>query len=240
MVAQSHFEWYGSLSRQELSFTEMSGRYAIQKESEKSIFLDVATKLSLDPGDLFLEVGCGLGQILIPASFVVGEAFGIDHPDVLERLSLRFPPEKNSLSLIHGNFLEIELNPKMKFDKVLVYGVLHTLPDEKSLYSFIQKATKLVAPGGKLLLGDLPNIDKKERFLSTSTGAAFQEDWIERTKHELAKTPPTADTVVFDDRAIMNIMLFLRGQSFETQSLSQSQNLPFGSTREDILATLRE
>ena len=232
------FENYAILANSKLSYTEKAGRYAIQEQSEQLIFPDVIKKLELKATDSFLEIGCGLGNLLLPVSFLSGSVTGIDHPDVLDRLRERIP--FHPARLIGGNFLELEVNDK--FDKILVYSVLHCLADMSEVRQFIEKAAGLLSGGGRLLLGDIPNLDRKKRFLHSEEGRLFQEEW-ERQLQKSKKGEQQPDLTIeedhelvsFDDKAVIEIISFIRGLGLSSWLLPQPPDLPFGRTREDIL-----
>ena len=234
------FENYGKAARNETDLTQVSGRYNIHKPSESLIVQDVASKLSLNAKDCLLEIGCGPGNLLIPLSFFVSEAYGIDHPDVCSRLKLRF--NDSSISTCGMNFLDYEVKEK-RFSKILIYSVLNTLTDANEAAHFIDKAVSLLSPGGILLLGDIANIDKKQRFLSTKAGMEFQRRWEEKMDEADHDTVPAKsyeldiDQEIFqpDDNFVLTTLLKYREAGMHSYLLSQPEELPFGMTREDIV-----
>ena len=83
------FENYKKLaSSDELSWTQRSGRYEIQSQSEKLIIFDIVSKLNLCPSDCLLEVGCATGNLLLPLSFLVSRCFELIVRKPLEVLIL--------------------------------------------------------------------------------------------------------------------------------------------------------
>ena len=92
----------------------------------------------------------------------------------------------------------------------------------------------MLKPGGKLLLGDIPNISKRKRFFSTKTGIKFHQEFTKtdtqpEVKHLLL------EPAQMDDGVIMGILQRYRGFGFETYLLPQNEELPMGNRREDIL-----
>jgi len=93
-----------------------------------------------------------------------------------------------------------------------------------------------------MLLGDIPNISKKQRFLKSETGKEFETTWKEKNRipsealaeanNNLVADP---NLVIFDDATVLSLMAFIRGEGFHAYVLPQLTNLPFGHTREDIL-----
>lgn len=234
------FENYGKAARHNLDLTLVSGRYKLQKLAERRIVPDVTSKLALASEDRLLEIGCGPGNLLIPLSFMVTEATGIDHPDVCARLKQRFNDER--VKTVGINFLDYE-GPARGFDKILIYSVLNTLADQEEAFFFLDKAVSLLAPGGRLLIGDIANIDCKKRFLSSQAGQEFQKAW-EASMAKAAKEGDAGDAYeaepdhkVFqpDDAFVVSVLSRYRGAGMHSHLLSQPADLPFGMTREDIL-----
>jgi SAM-dependent methyltransferase len=219
--------------------TVAGGRYAYQAEAERLIVLDIAAKLDLCPTDDLLEIGCGPGNLLIPLAFLCRSATGVDHPNLVRRLAERFPGPRK-ISLVPGNFLDVQ-TPDSSYSKIFMYAMLHYLSTVEEVLGFVHKAAALLRPGGRMLLGDLPNADHKRRFLATQAGRAFDERW--RASRERAAPPgedfpgESDDRLVgaFGDASIARIMLEMRAAGFESYVVEQTPDLPFGHTREDLL-----
>ena len=240
-MGRQSFKNYGQRAKLLDDFTIISGRYSIQKNAEKLILLDIIKKLDLNLNDCCLDIGCGVGNFLIPLSFIVKNITGIDHDLIMKKLIKRFPILDN-IKLIAGNFLDLQINEK--FDKVIIYSVLHYLESEGEVLDFINKALSILNPGGKVLLGDIPNKSKRSRFLSSKEGKKFQLEWkkkISETQEEndstsiLSKLPIDNDLVEFRDDFLLKILKDLKSKGYHASILSQPQELPFGFTREDIL-----
>lgn len=234
------FENYGRRAAAPLSWTSRAGRYRCQADGEKRAVLDIVSKLALSPTDALLDIGCGLGNLTIPLSFLSGTTACVDHQSILEELRRRVPLEK--LQLIPGSFLDVEV--KGTFDKVLTYGVVLCLSNEDEVLRFIDKAAALVAPGGRLLVGDLPNLDLKTRFMNSERGRRFQAEWDAQvgdpeTQKELEwakkNLPAPNATVQFNDAFVARLLERYRGKGFNAWLLPQPPDLAFGNTREDLL-----
>ena len=232
------FENYGRLARAGVDPTQATMRYPCQERDERLVIADIVEKLEIVPDDDLLEVGCGVGTNLIPLAFMCRSVTGLDHEAVVAAMKQRFPGPPD-IATVAGNFLDLDVGTR--YSKVLVYGVLHCLANMAEVVSFVNKAADLVEPGGRLLLGDLPNADKKQRFLSTEDGAAFQADWEQRRAQDVDQTfveyDDDADIIgAFSDVTIAQLLGELRDRGFESYLLPQPPDLPFGRTREDILA----
>ena len=156
-MSQISFENFAlRAQKQSLDPTQIAGRYLNQKNDERNILIDIINKLNIVSTHNCLEIGCNVGNILIPLSFLVNSIVGIDHPACLAVLKERFTGD--NVRLIGENFLDCDTDELGRFDIILVYSVLHYLADAQEVYKFIDKALSLLEFGGKLLLGDIPNI----------------------------------------------------------------------------------
>ncbi len=230
------FENYAARARQQISYTEMAGRHSFQQREEANIPADVARKLELDASDDLLEIGCGTGNIVLPLARLVRTATGLDHAASLQVLRRRLTDE--NIVLIEGNFLQVELQPR--YSKVLVYSVLQLLKDVEEAFQFLHRARQLLRPGGALLVGDIPNRDKRRRFQATERGQAFEKQWQElvageTVAPEVAQLPRDTELPEFDDATMMRILAEARAAGFEAYLLPQPEDLPMCFSREDIL-----
>ena len=131
------------------------------------------------------------------------------------------------------------------FDKTLLYSVLQSLPNMKDVTRLINKAVKYLGPGGKMLIGDIPNSSLKKRFLSTKAGKIFDREWNKNRLRASNKGDndskvnklflENASCVLFDDAKVLGLIEQLRNQGLHAFILPQPMNLPFGNTREDLL-----
>src|SRR3984893_11122632 len=239
-MASSRFEAYASSNFDKLDFTEQAGRYAFQAEAERLILADVMGKLQLDPSDTLLDVGCGPGTLLIPLSFMVARATGVDLPPVIDRLSKRFSDSK--IRLIGGCFPDVDLLGK--YSKIISYSVLHCVADLKGARAFVAGVDDLAPPRGRALIGDLPNTNVKARnaraadAASQSASSQAQIDAWRRNQgdgHPPNKLSQTTTIGLITDKHNTNNTTHPRENAFDSYWLPQPPQLPFGRTRADLL-----
>jgi cyclopropane fatty-acyl-phospholipid synthase-like methyltransferase len=241
-MSNKSFENYLSLAKKEAAKNiEVAGRYAFQAEAERNSIRDISNKLSLCSGDSLLEIGCGPGNLLLPLSYMVKSCAGIDNSKSLERLRARGGDAKR-IELYPGNFLEMDL-PEIRFDKILIYSVIQLVDDMANAMNFVSRALTLLQSGGTLMLGDIPNSDKKKRWLNTKSGQDAAINWKQQVdaagEHPMAHASPDTNLVTVDDHFVSQVMLFGRSLGYETYLIPQKSNLPFGNTREDIIFVSR-
>jgi cyclopropane fatty-acyl-phospholipid synthase-like methyltransferase len=238
-MSRISFENFGLLAQKSTDYTRIAGRYEYQKAAESLVVQDVLHKLNLNSSDNCLDIGCGTGNILLPLSFFVRSIVGLDNSHVIKAFTKRISIELTNIELISGNFLDVDIGET--FDKILVYSVIHYLKSKEEVLEFINKASNLLKPGGKLLVADLPNFSKKKRFKSTTHGKEFEKEWGKITanqstpKRKNIKLEQDNENVQLDDHLILSILGEMRIKGFNSFLLPQAPELPMGYTREDIL-----
>ena len=157
---------------------ESVARYRNPIEHLKDFDLAFAA-LSLRPGDRYLELGFGGGQLLERALQVAASAAGIDHsPDMLALAS-----ERNAKAIVAGRLQ-------------LVFGDVHRLPWRAgeftcaaavNMFFFVQRPSQFLAevhrvlrPGGRLVIVTAPPSRAAARgpwggALKTYTAAAMRD-----------------------------------------------------------------
>jgi len=234
--ATRHFDAYGVLAREARAATVQAGRYASQAEAERLILGDIEPKLGLEPRHSLLEIGCGPGNLLIPLAFRAARAVGIDHPEVVARARERCNDPR--VEFIAGFFPDVEV--RGPFDRILAYGVVHILPDWPTLERFLDAAVDLLASGGRLLIGDLPNSDRKKRFLESEAGRRFDAEWKRSMARSSGEDPfrvfeGSAAVHSLDDKSVLGLLARYRARGCHAYVVPQRPELPFGHTREDIV-----
>ena len=85
-----------------------------------------------------------------------------------------------------------------------------------------------------MLIGDIQNISKKQRFLSSVSGCEFHKKWSHSDSvPDICWNKP--EPLCFDDSMVFFILQRYRSMGCGTYLLEQSDDLPLNHTREDIL-----
>jgi len=209
-----------------------------RKNSEIDIFRDLNHKLNLQREKITIaDIGCGcsdLADLLIKNGESCNQTLiMIDSQEMLDLL-----PNKNYIKKINVKFPDCYEEVKQiseTLDVIIVYSVMQHIILDSNPFSFIDKALELLKPGGMLLLGDLPNNTKRNRFFTSEKGIETHKNYCGNTPKPLPVVgfPNTHETI--DDGMVFGILMRYRGLGFETYLLPQPENLPMSNRREDVL-----
>jgi hypothetical protein len=205
---------------------------------EEAIFQDVLRKLpALEQRDsVVIEIGPGcsrLPSMLMDLCTANGHRLVfVDSAEMLAQL-----PDGAQVEKIAGRYPECHamLAPYTgRVSALLAYSVIQYVFAEGNLWAFVDRALSLLAPGGAMLLGDVPNISMRKRFFASETGVRFHQAFTGRQE-----TPEVSWNVLepgqIDDAVVMSILLRARGQGFDAFVVPQGPELPMANRREDIL-----
>jgi 2-polyprenyl-3-methyl-5-hydroxy-6-metoxy-1,4-benzoquinol methylase len=212
-----------------------------RKGVESLIFNDISMKSNLDNAKYVLDIGCGCSQLveyfITNTNLKHQNLFLVDSKEMIENIDKNIINSK--INLIYGKFPDKDVLSQLhnnSFDVIIVYSVIQYVFIDQSIYNFIHECLKLLNSGGRLLLGDIPNFQSRERFLNSDKGKYF-----------LLQSPPTNNAINLhheneeriDDSVVMSILIRFRQFGCETYLLPQPESLPFSNRREDILIIKR-
>ena len=212
---------------------------AYRKEKEKFIFEDIIQKLDLKGQEhkTLMDIGAGcsdLAQLIIKMS--EDQSFNLLLVDSKEMLDLL--PEGKNIEKHYGYFpdqTEDLVNSYAgKVDYIICYSIFHYVFYNTCIFRFLDIAVSMLRPGGKLLIGDIPNVSKRKRFFSTEQGVEYHQQFTN------SKTQPDVKHMVvepgqIDDGVLFGILQRYRNFGLETYLLPHPKNLPMWNRREDIL-----
>jgi hypothetical protein len=206
---------------------------------EQPIFEDLCAKLPNFAGrdGLVVDVGpgcAGLAFKVIDHCRKQGHQLVlIDSPEMLEQL-----PDEKFIQKVAGMFPG-ELNDFVnahagKVTSLISYSVLHYVFPESSVFDFVDASMKMLAPGGEVLVGDIPNVSMRKRFFASENGLRFHQRFTG------SETRPPAEFNVLergsiDDAALLGLLLRARCAGFDAWLLPQRSDLPMSNRREDLL-----
>lgn len=228
------------------------GRYSEDVDKEPLIWTNIYENLGLGSASSrasILDVGCGCGNFTDNMVRLAQERSLsltlVDFPEVMDALRSQYSPADlgSNITLTTGAFPE-ELDERFlsdqRFDYILLYNMIQCSGQPIEL---VRAAARLLAPYGCLFVGDVPNVNRKGRFLSSVKGrqfdAAYKKLMLEQlpvyTSHQdFVDKDHTGNTNVNDDMVI-TIFAEYRKAGYDVFVLPQPMTFPFCFTREDIL-----
>jgi trans-aconitate methyltransferase len=247
-VQKRSVEFFRHVARTRPGAAEIAGRSTADDASEPRIVDDIFRKLAFRPGDRILDLGCGAGRLpellvsRLPAPAVIHL---VDIPEMIDVLrGQSWLRDRTDLVLFSGVFpgdLQDWTPPADGYDRILAYSVVQYTAEPGR---FIELAVDRLAPGGRLLVGDLPNVDKKGRFLASAAGRALEASYrgipiehvpIFHTHRDYVQSDYCHQNPAICDALISGTVARYRTLGYDAFVLPQPETLPYSRTREDLL-----
>ena len=165
-----------------------------------------------------------LGQLPDAPELPGGHDEAALHEEAVVKVAAKFPDCPDFLRKFEG-----------RMDAIMTYSVLQYVFAAGNVFRFVDEALKLLAPGGRLLIGDIPNISMRKRFFASDTGIAHH-----RVFTQSADAIPEArfnrlEPDHIDDAVVFSILSRARAAGFHGFVVPQSPGLPMANRREDVL-----
>jgi hypothetical protein len=206
---------------------------------EESIFRDIVTKLGGLDGRprtvLDIGAGCsGLARRMIDLCRARGHSLLLaDSPEMLDHL-----PDEPFIRKVPGFFPRdcawLFDEYAGRIDAILTYSVVQYVFAEASLTVFLDRSLGLLADGGRMLVGDVPNASMRRRFFRSPAGIAFHRAFT-GTDGLPPVEPEGLAPGVMDDATVLAVLARYRAAGFHAFVVPQEDGLPMANRREDIL-----
>jgi 2-polyprenyl-3-methyl-5-hydroxy-6-metoxy-1,4-benzoquinol methylase len=201
-----------------------------------AIVRDIRAKLPrLDqPGARVLDIGPGCSEL---PGLLIDLCRRLDHHLTLvdSEEMLAHLPEAPFIERIAGPFPEACWDAfdtrRGTWDVILAYSVAQYVHVDSDLRAFVTRTAELLAEGGRALLGDIPNVSKRARFLQSSAGRNFLAANPDGPE---APAAPRAEPVI-DDDLLLELIHLVRDAGFDAYLVPQASDLPMANRREDLL-----
>jgi len=205
---------------------------------EGAIFRDIVAKLAPlgEQSRVVLDIGPGCSDVawrLIEHCETHGhELILVDSAEMLALLpdvafarkyAARFPDCEALFAQYDG-----------RINAIICYSVLHYVFEEGNVFDFLDRSLQLLAPGGAMLLGDIPNASKRKRFFASARGAEFHKAFTGRDEEPVVAFNQ-AEPGKIDDAVVLALVQRCRAAGCDAYVLPQPPDLPLANRREDIL-----
>lgn len=210
---------------------------------ERSIHADLLVKLPALrlPGTRILDIGCGcsdLPRMLMRTAEESGQTlFLLDSAEMLGQLPDTPGVPGEAITKLPAKFPdcpEILVQLRGSIDVAMTYSVLQYVFADGNVFKFVDEALKLLAPGGRFLIGDVPNISMRKRFFASETGVSHHRAYTRsEARPEVEFNRIESDQI--DDSVVLAIVGRARAAGFHGFVMPQSPDLPMANRREDIL-----
>lgn len=205
---------------------------------EPAIFQDILAKLPVlqEQGRIVIDIGPGSSDL--PALLIQQckarkhELVLIDSNEMLAHL-----PDSAGYKKVPGMFPKCMASLASyigRTDAILCYSVLQYAYVDTNLFDFVDSALSLLAPGGRCLLGDVPNISMRKRFFASETGVRHHQAYIGSDERPDVRFN-TMEQGHIDDAVILSLVQRARSAGFHAYIVPQSPDLPMSNRREDLL-----
>jgi hypothetical protein len=206
---------------------------------EDLIFRDIRTKLGAlnDKNRLILDIGPGCSGLAFRMIDLCREQehrlLLVDSQEMLDHL-----PDEPFITKVAAKYPRECLWLFEKYagqvDALLTYSVLQYVFVEGNLYEFLDRSLSLLAEGGAMLIGDIPNVSKRKRFFASANGIRFHRQYSGKDEiPPVVFNQPEAEQM--DDAVLMSCILRSRSAGFDCYWLPQADDLPMANRREDLL-----
>ena len=207
---------------------------------EEYIFRDILEKLPQLGGErqVVLDIGPGCSGLAHNLIDLCGERghtlLLVDSQEMLDQL-----PERDYLrkyAALYPQCPELFAQYGGEVQIILVYSVLHYIFAEGNIFDFLDLSLSLLAPGGAMLLGDIPNVSKRKRFFSSAAGIAYHQQYTGGDEVPMVVFN-RMEKGKLDDAVLFSLLLRCRMAGYDAYILPQGSDLPMANRREDILIT---
>lgn len=214
---------------------------AYREGFEDRIFQDIVGKLpGLDTaiGRLIVDIGPGCAnlprKIIALAERQQHRIVLVDSPEMLRQLPSCEGVTWPCVGAFPGNADELMRIVGGQVDYLICYSVLHYIVMEYNPFDLVDQIVRLLAPGGKALIGDIPNQSKRKRFFSSANGVAFHQaftrsDGVPEVRHN----EPAPGKI--DDAVLAGLIQRAQLAGCDAYLLPQPGDLPMANRRDDLL-----
>lgn len=208
---------------------------------EDAIWADITAKLpclTQAEGRTIIDIGPGCATLpkrLIALCRDRGHTIVlVDSPEMLAQLPDAPGVTRKVEGLFPHNVEMVAGVADARADAILCYSVLHYIHLDAGCDAFLDATMNLLAPGGRALIGDIPNVSKRRRFFSTERGQAFHRAFTGTdTPYDVGQDVSSPDKI--DDALLARLVSRAQAGGCDAYVLPQDAALPMANRRDDLL-----
>ena len=137
-----------------------------------------------DPSKMnVLEIGCGIGRILIPMRKIFGNVTGIDISSEMVLLGQKYVKDIPNCIIVENNGIDLSEFKDNSFDFCYSFIVFQHIPEKKIVQNYISEVSRVLKSGCLFRFQVRGIITTKPNEITTWDGVQFTSDEI----HKIAK-----------------------------------------------------
>jgi len=147
-------------------------------------------------------------------------------------------PDDKFIKKIDGPFPQTfdklkKANPE-GFDIIICYSVFHYIAFEFNIFDFLDKAILLLRDGGQMIIGDIPNFSKRQRFFASNNGIKFHQHFMKTKSLPQVEYNKVQEKVI--DESMLDAMITrARFNGCDAYLVPQNSDLAMANRRDDLI-----
>ena len=130
-----------------------------------------------------LEIGCGIGRILIPMRKIFGNVTGIDISSEMVQLGQKYVSDIPNCSIVENNGTDLAEFSDNSFDFCYSFIVFQHIPEKQIVENYIKEVSRILKPSCLFRFQVRGTISTKPNEITTWDGVQFTSDEI----HKISK-----------------------------------------------------
>ncbi|KFM20081.1 Demethylmenaquinone methyltransferase protein [Marine Group I thaumarchaeote SCGC AAA799-P11] len=134
-----------------------------------------------DPSKMnVLEIGCGIGRILIPMGKIFGNVVGIDVSSEMVMLGQKHVADIPNCSIVENNGIDLSKFTENSFDFCYSFIVFQHIPDKNVVEKYISEVSRVLKPNCLFRFQVRGTITTKPNEITTWDGVQFTSEEIHK------------------------------------------------------------
>ena len=127
-----------------------------------------------------LEIGCGIGRLLIPTSRIFGQAIGVDVSSEMIHKGKKYVENLQNCQIFENNGIDLSEFSDNYFDFCFSFIVFQHIPEKKIVEKYISEVSRVLKPHCLFRFQVRGTIASKPNQITTWDGVQFTSDEIHK------------------------------------------------------------